>query len=672
MSSSVRGLAGRRKHTSRHRGHRRILEPEMLEARQLLSTFPVTSTADDGSSGTLRWAIAQANSASSPSSIEFELGTSSATITLSQGSLDLSNTSASIAIYDGPGEGPVTVSGNGASQVLLVNSGVQATISGVTITGGSSSRYGGGIYNQGNLTLTDSTITANTAGFQSGGIFNTEGATLTIHGGTISSNTGEGLYNSGTATLDDCTISGNSDGLDNAFGTATLYDCTISGNTSGSGGGVFNGNAGTVALYDCTVSGNYAHNGGGLYNHYATMKLTDCTISGNSAYHGGGIENANSPATITACTISGNSARYGGGVYAYEGSRYEGHVVTLTDTIVAGNTGNGSPSDIGGQSAGNVTGTYNLIGTGGSGGIADGSNGNIALNSLADLDLGILTNNGGPTETMALLAGSAAIQAGSAADDSHGDLITTDQRGLPLDSPPDIGSFQTQNGSSGLPNEVTTTADSGTGSLRQAIEYADANGGDITIGFAIGTGQQTIDLLSPLPAITVPLTIDGLSQPGYAGTPLIELAGASAGSNVNGLTINAPDVTITGLDITGFGDYGLVLKGSNALIQDNYIGTDPSGSVAAGNTTGGIEVRHVGKHDRWHHGGVRKPRLRQSGRWNRCLRIVQRHRGRNRRPGCGRDRDSGQRQGRRRHRGERQHHRRHDQRQTRRRFGERQ
>ncbi len=72
---------------------------------------------------------------------------------------------------------------------------------------------------------------------------------------------------------------------------------------------------------------------------------------------------------------------------------------------------------------------------------------------------------------------------------------------------------------------VTSTADSGAGSLRAEIGYLDANGGG-SIDFAIGTGQQTIDLLSPLPAIAATVTIDGTTQPGYSGTPLVELDGA--------------------------------------------------------------------------------------------------------------------------------------------------
>src|SRR5205823_6455029 len=84
---------------------------------------------------------------------------------------------------------------------------------------------------------------------------------------------------------------------------------------------------------------------------------------------------------------------------------------------------------------------------------------------------------------------------------------------------------------------IRTTADRGDGSLRQAILDADATPGAATIDFAIpGSGVQTILPGSPLPAITNAVLIDGTSQPGYAGAPLIELSGWAAGAT-NGLTI---------------------------------------------------------------------------------------------------------------------------------------
>jgi hypothetical protein len=102
-----------------------------------------------------------------------------------------------------------------------------------------------------------------------------------------------------------------------------------------------------------------------------------------------------------------------------------------------------------------------------------------------------------------------------------------------------------------LLSSVTNTADSGAGSLRQAILDANAIAGPQTITFAIaGGGHQVITPLSALPTITNTVTIDGTSQPGYAGTPLIELSGTNAGAGANGLSVGAgPNTTIRGLDM---------------------------------------------------------------------------------------------------------------------------
>ena len=135
--------------------------------------------------------------------------------------------------------------------------------------------------------------------------------------------------------------------------------------------------------------------------------------------------------TLTDCTISGNSAGSGGGIYNGPGT------TTLTGTIVAGNSDQSGPNDIGGSSAAAVSGSFSLIGTGGSGGIVNGSHGNIVLTSLTNLGLAPLGDNGGPTETMALLPGSVAIHNGTNVSG-----VTSDQRHESLDVPPDIGAYQ--------------------------------------------------------------------------------------------------------------------------------------------------------------------------------------------------------------------------------------
>ncbi|TMG52142.1 MAG: right-handed parallel beta-helix repeat-containing protein [Chloroflexi bacterium] len=135
---------------------------------------------------------------------------------------------------------------------------------------------------------------------------------------------------------------------------------------------------------------------------------------------------------------------------------------------------------------------------------------------------------------------------------------------------------------------VTNTADSGPGSLRQAILDANATPGPDTISFAIpGAGTHTISLLSPLPFVSDPAVIDATSQPGYAGTPLIELDGSAAGQNANGFDVLA-DNTVRGFVINRFSGSGIFLHGGSNLIAANYLGTDASGTAARAN--GGFGV----------------------------------------------------------------------------------
>jgi hypothetical protein len=149
---------------------------------------------------------------------------------------------------------------------------------------------------------------------------------------------------------------------------------------------------------------------------------------------------------------------------------------------------------------------------------------------------------------------------------------------------------------------VTDTSDSAsdTGSLRYAITQNNLNGpGPNTIDFKIaGTGVQTITPATALPAATVPVTIDGTTQPGYSGKPLIVLDGTSAGSSTNGLDLSAANSKISGLAVDSFGGDGIVLAGSGDVLTGCFVGVDATGSVAAGNggfyaidcTAGGITI----------------------------------------------------------------------------------
>jgi Flp pilus assembly secretin CpaC len=145
---------------------------------------------------------------------------------------------------------------------------------------------------------------------------------------------------------------------------------------------------------------------------------------------------------------------------------------------------------------------------------------------------------------------------------------------------------------------VLNTNDHGTGSLRQAILDADQSGrhgSPELIRFAIpGSGVHTIRLLSALPDITAPVILDGTTEPGYAGQPIIELDGSQAGF-ANGLRITAGHSTVRGLVIDHFQGSGIDLESNHNVIESNYIGTDASGTEAAGN---GIGITVHGRHNR--------------------------------------------------------------------------
>ncbi len=134
--------------------------------------------------------------------------------------------------------------------------------------------------------------------------------------------------------------------------------------------------------------------------------------------------------------------------------------------------------------------------------------------------------------------------------------------------------------------KVTNTLDSGPGSLRQAILDANATlnaGGPDVIRFEITSASASIRPLSQLPNITDPVVIDGTSQPGYAGKPVVELDGSSAGRS-NGLVILSGGTTVRGLAINRFGLgelSNIVLQGAGGnVIQGNYIGTNLAGNAA--------------------------------------------------------------------------------------------
>jgi len=271
--------------------------------------------------------------------------------------------------------------------------------------------------------------------------------TITGNGATITRDAGAPEFrileigDGGSLTIDSVTISngvayeGGGIYVDSA--SLTMINSTVTGSTSFYGGAIYN-DVGSLTLINSTLNGNISNDdGGGIYTWRGTMTLTNSTVSDNHVpADGGGIYNNSTATTITNSTISLNGAEDGGGIF------YEAGLVTLMNTIVAGNTSSDDGPDIDGPLT--TDSSYNLIGNGLDViGVADGVNGNQVGTNQNPIDprLGQLQDNGGPTQTMALLDGSPAINAGNDAV-----APATDQRGIarPQGAASDIGAYEVE------------------------------------------------------------------------------------------------------------------------------------------------------------------------------------------------------------------------------------
>ncbi len=462
----------------------------------------------------LRDALALTNANPGTDTISFASALNGNTITLSLGELAITDS----GTIDGPGAANLTIDAAGNSRIFDVNHITEAavsdvtsvtyidvTIDGLTLTGGSATGAdGGAIYSAENLTVSNSTITGNTTDGNGGGIYALAGGEATaILDSTISGNTaggnGGGLYLTG-------------------FGATIIQNSTISGNTATSdGGGIWGGGntSGTMTIQNTTISGNFADgNGGGFWAFaFGTTTIQNSTISGNTS------------------DADSNGSGTGGGIYSSQGT------LSVQSTIVAGNTDNTATApDIGG--AGSVTLSNSLIGDNTGSGLSEApvgspdADGNLIggpTHGIIDADLGPLANNGGPTLTQGLLAGSPALDMGS-----NPASLATDQRGAPLvrsaGAAVDIGAYEYQP----FVTSISPTAGPMNGGTIVTITGLDLTGATVVVFGGTPTTNLVIDSSTQITATSPPHT------PGTVDVTVVTPVGTSATTAADQFSFVAP------------------------------------------------------------------------------------------------------------------------------------
>ncbi|MBI5934796.1 MAG: hypothetical protein HY867_13920 [Chloroflexi bacterium] len=499
------------------------------------ATLTVTTT-DDSGPGSLRQALLDANNGD-----VIDATGISGTITLaSQLTVDDDVT------INGPGAASLTVCGNNAVRVFFISTGKTVTINNLTIEHGKMvDNNGGGIYNMGFLALNHVAVSSNTVeksitNVVGGGIYSGTGSSLTVMNSTIDHNTandmGGGIIASEASIhLENVTINSNQvlSGSGEGGGiailsspSALLNKVTLSGNSAELTGGGLYSNVSLALTNSLVISNNVTTNnpqtnaGGGLSFDGAnqTFDLTNVTVAINSAAtgngngNGGGIGLWSGTLNIINVTLAGNSADQGGGIWKSGGS---GKTINMLNTILSNNTtaGSGLPNNCNGEI--NSLG-YNLIKDVNCTIVGD-TTGNL---TGVDPMLGALADNGGPTETMALLTGSPAINAGT-----NTGCPATDQRGVtrPFGATCDMGAYEVNQGvvtyrSSGAQDgwALESTETSGKGGTMDSAATVFRLGDDV--GDRQYRGILSFDTSSlPDTAVITKITLK-MRQQGLAGT----------------------------------------------------------------------------------------------------------------------------------------------------------
>lgn len=403
-------------------------------------------------------------------------------------------------VITGPGAGNLSVSGNNAVRLFQVSGNILATfnsislINGLSTTGGSG---GGGaaVFPSStgtSVTFNDCIVSGHKNSSTGGAISLLSGFTgkITINNSTFSGNSstrGGSIYfwTTGNLAISNSVFSSNTStgggGAINAWSALTTIDgSTFKNNTAaGSGGAIENNGSATMTITNSTISGNTAGLGGGVYQYSTSLTVTNSTVSGNTATGtagGGGIAVGSATTTINNTTITNNNASgagaTGGGIRKTSATG----TLTLSSTIVAGNTASSGGPDIHGTVALAIAGGDNLVGVADLGGFTLAGT-NQTGDSITPLNpmLGALKNNGGSTETHALLSGSPALGKGN-----NNLTLLYDQRGKGYDR-----SFAGITDVGAVAGDPTVPLGSGTGPTIGAVSMSDQT---ITVTYTVPIG----------------------------------------------------------------------------------------------------------------------------------------------------------------------------------------
>jgi CSLREA domain-containing protein len=556
-----------------------LLAPAAAQAAPFVVTQSTDAAADACDSNcTLRDAITAANGNGQADTITFAPGVTGP-IVLTQGELPI-NENQSLTIT-GPGRDALTISGNDASRIFNITApaGPTISISGLTLTHGSTTGSGGAISATGSATLdlSDLSITQSHADSQGGGIYSVDD--LAITRSTLSGNTGSsgaGLYQSasggtGSATVSDSSFTGNTatnngGGIMSQGKYMTVTNSTVSGNTATNwGGGIAAAAKYGVDIKGSTVTGNTGGTGGGLglsvgSIKYAAARVTDTTISGNQGIHGAGVEidgvSAGSKVILNRSTLSDNHGgdnSFGGGLlidYTTTGS------IQLLDSTVSGNSATaGGGVSIGSDHNVQLIGSYNDRS-----GSIDFDNSTIAGNTAAAHGGGIYLSDydsGSPSAKKSASAGiTSTIVAGNTAGGAAQDLDRIDESTAggfagafsliraPGDAPltqhsvligvdPQLGALADHGGATKtmLPAGTSPVLDQGRSAEKVTVDQRGldrvvdtglpnaADGGDGTDIGAVELAADQVVLPPPPPKATFGVTVRG--KPISPGTPLL-------------------------------------------------------------------------------------------------------------------------------------------------------